>query len=110
MMFPPVPGAARETIEAQKKGAPSRLVADPRHTTTPAKDRDRVTSVPPPADMQEPPTQVLLARWARADGCPECVANVEVPRGILASQEGHRFTALYRCADCGHTWPTGWTD
>ena len=109
-MFPPVPGAARETIEAQKKGAPSRLVADPRHTTTPAKDRDRVTSVSPPAVTQEPPTQVLLNRWARADACPLGCGNLEVPRGISDGDASHRFDAHYRCTDCDHTWYTGWID
>jgi hypothetical protein len=63
--------------------------------------------LPPAADeAQQPPD---IARWmSRADGCSECVTNVEPPRDVKATADG--WMAAYLCSDCGHAWLTSWRD
>ena len=61
--------------------------------------------------MATPPSSdaaLHAERMARVDGCPECVANYEVPRMIRPVVGG--FRADYRCADCGYAWTTEWSD
>lgn len=43
-----------------------------------------------------------------ADGCPECVRNVEAPKSAVAVEGGWR--TAYLCADCGHAWTTDWAE
>lgn len=52
--------------------------------------------------------------WARVDGCPMCVHNVEAPHRVEETENSTRqdpgFYAWYRCHDCGHEWRTAWAD
>ncbi len=57
-----------------------------------------------------PPPETDSARWARADACPVPCGNLEVPRGIIGDEHDTSYVAVYRCADCGHAWHTGWVD
>jgi hypothetical protein len=41
-----------------------------------------------------------------ADGCPNCVRNVEPPRSAVPVSNGWR--CAYLCVDCGHAWTTDW--
>jgi hypothetical protein len=45
---------------------------------------------------------------SRADGCPECVLNVEAPKSTATLTTGYR--CAYLCADCGHAWTTDWSE
>jgi DNA-directed RNA polymerase subunit M/transcription elongation factor TFIIS len=41
-----------------------------------------------------------------ADGCPECVVNVETPWLHETRPDG--CSTAYECHDCGHSWSTSW--
>lgn len=65
-------------------------------------------SVPTRGAPRNPKNQLPAAWFARVDGCPMCVYNVEAPRSVEARGTG--FRAYYDCRDCGHRWFTGWAD
>lgn len=66
----------------------------------------RRTHAPAPLPAVVSANEVVLA--GNADGCPECVVNVEIPRSVVVLKDGHR--AAYVCSDCGHAWTTDWRD
>lgn len=62
-------------------------------------------TVEPPTDTAPDADRTL---WmSQADGCPECVHNVEPPRDVARNDAGGYF-AGYLCSDCGHAWITSW--
>lgn len=67
-------------------------------------------SVPAPPDSAPPrassPVESDPLSWA--DGCPECVLNVEPPRSVVELTNG--FRNAYLCSDCGHAWTTDWRE
>lgn len=55
----------------------------------------------------------IPTRWfAKVDGCPECIYNVEAPRMVEPDEGdgGPGFYAHYDCRDCGAKWRTAWAD
>ena len=68
-----------------------------------------------PIDEGRGPVPIMPARTSEhtqppvfADGCPECVYNVEPARSVTPLDRGNR--AAYLCSDCGHAWTTDWKD
>jgi hypothetical protein len=72
-----------------------------------------VPSLPPAAPSSQPPTsthrdELAVRAMSSADGCPECVLNVEPPRSYVPTDNGYRTAHL--CASCGHAWTTDWME
>lgn len=44
----------------------------------------------------------------RLDNCPQCLAPDQTAEETYPLDGG--YTALYRCAACGHVWATAWED
>lgn len=64
----------------------------------------------PHADPEVSTSPTLLAaRLSSADGCPECVTNVETPSSVYDQGAG-QYLANYLCMSCGHAWTTSWRD
>ena len=49
-----------------------------------------------------------LGAMSRADACPRCCTNVEVPYAARPGPDPAGFTAYYTCHDCGWVWRTCW--
>lgn len=54
----------------------------------------------------ETPPSLYIERMSRADKCPDCCENLEVPYRIEPT--AHGFMAYYGCEHCGWFWSTGW--
>lgn len=66
-------------------------------------------SVPTSEQRWNPHNQIPAKWFARVDGCPKCVFNVEAPRSVERIDPGC-VVAEYRCHDCSHEWRTGWAN
>lgn len=72
---------------------------------TSSEERKRLMTIMPTGQGSAYPERPACAE-PHADGCPECVVNVEEPWFHDVGPRG--CSGAYRCSDCGHEWTTSW--
>lgn len=97
----------RPTTEAVPAGALTPVLRD-LDTTSPW---ELVMPYPQSIHRYPEPTTDLRPRGVadpKPDGCPNCLIRGNQPRHVRWTPDGSGYYATYRCANCAHSWWTGW--